>query len=443
MRILLLTPGTGNFLCGSCLRDNDLARGLRALGHDALILPLYLPFFLEEPPAEEPVRLGGINAYLAERFRAARFAPRWMTGLLDAPRLLRWAAGRSDMTDPRGLGEMTLSMVRGADGPQAREIQRLLAGLPAGDRPDLVLLSNAMLLGLAAPLARHFGAPIACTLQGEEPFLDSLPEPYRARAWEELRARAGDADLFLAVSSWYGERLAARLGIERSKLHVVHNGIDVGTFAPAAASVNGAARREPPGTTAPHRRPTVGYLARMCRDKGLHTLVAAFRLLKERGRVPDVALEAVGVVLPGDRAYVAGLAAELERAGLGGDFAFHANVPREEKLAFLRRIDVLSVPATYAESFGLYVLEALACGVPVVQPRHAAFPEILAATGGGLLCEPDDPRSLAEALEQLLADPARARALGEEGRRAVRERFTLERMAGDVARLGGNCVRRG
>lgn len=432
MRILLLTPGTGYFLCGSCLRDNDLARGLRALGHDALLVPLYLPFFLEEPPAEElPVRLGGINAYLAERFRAARLTPRWLAGLLDAPGLLRWAAKRGDMTDPRGLGEMTLAMVRGADGSQEREIRRLLEDLPADAAPDLVLLSNALLLGLARPLARHLSVPVACTLQGEEPFLDALPEPYRAQAWQELRARAADADLYLAVSAWYGERLAARLDLDRARLHVVPNGVDVGLYTPGP---NGAA--EPAG-----RRPTVGYLARMCPDKGLHTLVAAFRLLKERGRIPGLALEAVGVVLEGDRAYVAGLARELEQAGLGADFAFHANVPREEKLAFLRRIDVLSVPAAYAESFGLYVLEALACGVPVVQPRHAAFPEILSATGGGVLCEPEDPPSLAAALEELLAEPARARALGAAGRSAVRERFTLERMARDVVRIAGPSVR--
>ena len=90
---------------------------------------------------------------------------------------------------------------------------------------------------------------------------------------------------------------------------------------------------------------------------------------------------------------------------------------------------MFSVPANYGEAFGLYVIEALAAGVPVVQPRTAAFPEILAATGGGVLCEPNDAKSLADALEELLLNPDRARALGEAGRRAVAEKFSAEAMA--------------
>ena len=427
MRILLLTPGTGHFLCGSCLRDNDLARGLKALGHDALILPLYLPFVLEERAPDVPVRLGGINAWLAQRFPAARHAPRWLTRLLDAPRLLRWASSRGGMTDARVLGEMTLSMVRGEGGPQAGEIQRLIDDLPAEARPELVLLSNALLLGLAGPLARGLGVPVACTLQGEEPFLDTLPEPYRSRAWQELVARAGDAELFLAVSAWHGSRMAARLGLDRGRVHVVPNGVDTELYTPAPQG-DGSARPAP-------RAPTIGYLARMCPEKGLETLVEAFLLLAERGSVPGLALEAAGVVLEDDRPFVARLEHRLEQAGRRGAFAFHPNVTREQKLAFLRRIDVLSVPATYGESFGLYVLEALACGVPVVQPRHGAFPELLEATGGGLLCAPDDPASLADGLEQLLLAPERARALGQRGRAAVCAGFTVQRMAEDVARI--------
>ena len=93
---------------------------------------------------------------------------------------------------------------------------------------------------------------------------------------------------------------------------------------------------------------------------------------------------------------------------------------------------MLSVPATYGESFGLYVIEAMAAGVPVVQPRHGAFPEIIAATGGGVLYEPADPDALASAIEDTLLDPQRAQELGERGRQAVHAHFSVAKMAENV-----------
>jgi glycosyltransferase involved in cell wall biosynthesis len=114
---------------------------------------------------------------------------------------------------------------------------------------------------------------------------------------------------------------------------------------------------------------------------------------------------------------------------------FHPNVDRAAKLAFLRSLSVFSVPARYGEAFGLYVLEAMAAGVPVVMPRVAAFPELIEATGGGVLCAADDPRALAEALEELLLDQPRVRALGEAGRCAVFARFSAEAMAQAMAQV--------
>ena len=127
----------------------------------------------------------------------------------------------------------------------------------------------------------------------------------------------------------------------------------------------------------------------------------------------------------------------LQAGGLLGDADFNPNLDRAGKLALLRSLSVFSVPARYGEAFGLYVIEALAAGVPVVQPRVAAFPELIEATGGGVLCAPDDPEALAEAIEGLLLDPARARALGEAGQRAVFERFSAGAMAQAVAEACG------
>ena len=119
----------------------------------------------------------------------------------------------------------------------------------------------------------------------------------------------------------------------------------------------------------------------------------------------------------------------MMRDGIAGATRFLPNISRADKLRFLQTISLLSVPATYGESFGLYILEALACGVPVVQPRHGAFPEVVEATGGGILCDPDDPEALADGLARLLRDDVEAAKLADRGRRRVREAFTADAMA--------------
>jgi len=423
MRIVLLTPGTGNFLCGSCLRDNALARELTALGHDAMIAPLYLPFALEDQDAEvaeRVVRMGGINVYLQQKLPALRFLPRFLHDWLDSPRLLRWAASRSNMTGASGLGALTLSVLRGEEGRQRAEVEQLASWLATLPRPDVVVLSNALLIGMARELGARLGCPVLCTLQGEAPFLDSLPEPHRAACWSLLAERAGDVAAFLPVSRYTADLMGERLGLDPSRVHTVWNGIDPTDF-------------DAPAPERGDRPPTVGYLARMCRDKGLATLFDAFLLVKER--IPATRLDAAGVVLGEDRELVASLERRARELGIAADASFRADVSRAQKIELLRGCDVFSVPATYGESFGLYLLEALASGVPVVAPRHGGSPEIVTDTGGGLLCEPDDPASLANALCELLLDRPRARALGEAGRAAVRERFTAVRMARDVERV--------
>jgi glycosyltransferase involved in cell wall biosynthesis len=415
MRLLQLTAGTGSFHCGTCLRDASLVKALRELGHDAQLAPLYLPLVLEEGVDPTPVHLGGINAFLAEKlpFRL----PRFLADRLDGQGLLLRAAKKGEMTRARQLGEMTVSMLRGDDGRQAHEIAKLLEWVRGENRPDAVLLSNALLLGLAAPLGRALGVPVLCTLQGEAPFVDALPEPFRARAWELARAKARDVACFIAVSEYTAGLMRTRLALARERVVVVPNGIDPAPYAALA-------RRN---------KPVIGYLARLCRDKGLETLVEAFRILKQRPEHRELRLVAGGTTLAYDRPALAALAARLDAAGLAGSYSFRSNLTRDEKLALLAEASVFSVPATYGESFGLYLLEAWAAGLPVVQPEHGAFPELLHATGGGLLVPPDDPGALAAGLDALLRDPARAEELGRRGRAAVLERFTLMRMARAVA----------
>lgn len=414
MRILQLTPGTGHFYCGSCLRDNTLALALRERGHDAMILPLYLPFALEEGE-ELPggrVHLGGINMYLQHKLPLLGRLPGPLHDWLDRPGFLRWAAERGTMTEPADLGPLAVSTLKGDHGNQSAEVARLAEALSKLPRPDVVLLSNLMLSGLAQAVKEATGAPIVSTLQGEVPFLDGMVEPYRSQAWDELRGSTEHVDGYVPVSHWYGEQVRERLGLPEERVHPVHNGIDSRDFLP---------RREP-------EQPTIGYLARMHGPKGLPTLVEAF--IQVRERIPEARLRIAGVELSEDRDLVLGLKEQL--APFGADVEWLPNVDRAGKLEMLSELSVLSVPATYGESFGLYLLEAWASGVPVVQPRHGAFPELLERTGGGLLVEPDDPKALAEGLVQVLGDGEGARRMGAAGRAGVQEHFTQASMAAGV-----------
>jgi len=417
MRIIQLTPGTGSFYCGTCLRDNALVVELRRQGHDAMLVPMYLPPSLDEEAAspEAPVLFGGITAYLQDKLALFRATPRWIDRLLDSPVMLRLAARRAGMTEAWQLGDLTVSMLRGDEGRQRKELDRLAEWL-AETRPDVVCLSNVLLIGLARRIREVTGAPVVCTLQGEDGFLDAMTEPYRTQAWQLVSERSRDVAAMIAPSRYYAERMCERASLSAEKVHVVPNGILLDGY-------------EPP---IPQDPPVLGYLARMCKDKGLHVLVEAFLLLRAWGRVPGLRLRVAGTVTAADEAFVQTLKNRLAEKGLADQAEFLPNVDRDSKVSFLRNLTVFSAPAAYGESFGLYVIEALAAGVPVVQPRHAAFPELIEATGGGLLCEPNDPESLARAIEELLLDPQKARRVGAAGRQSVLEKFSVEQMARGV-----------
>ncbi len=427
MRVLQLTPGTGNFHCGSCLRDAALVRGLRARGHEVLMVPLYLPHVVdeEEGGAPAPIFLGGLSVYLDQRWPGWR-RPGWLDRVLSSRRVLGWCARFSSLTSARTLGASTVSMLQENGGAQAAELDRLVTWLRTQPPPDVICLSNVLLAALARPLRERLGVPVVCSLQGEDTFLDGLPEPWRGQAWSLLAARARDVDRFIAVSRYFGDAMARRLDLPAARLRVVYPGLDL-----AGYPVPG-----PPGP------PVIGYLARFHPDKGFDRLVDAFIELRRRGSLPGLRLDAAGALTAGDRAFVDAQQRKLADAGCAAAATLRPNLDRARKLDFLRGISVLSVPVPGGEAFGLYVVEALAAGVPVVQPRRGAFPEVLERTGGGRLYDPDAPAGLADALEELLRDPAQARRLGEAGRAVAREQFSAAAQAEAVEAVLAEVVGR-
>jgi glycosyltransferase involved in cell wall biosynthesis len=281
-------------------------------------------------------------------------------------------------------------------------------------KPDVISLSNSLLIGLCPVIERDLSIPVVVSLQGEDSFLDTLVEPFREKSWAAMRSNAQHVTRFIAPSQFYADTMREKLAVAAEKIAVIHNGLDVTAFAAAKPDQNW---------------PTIGYFARMIHGKGLTTLVDAFIALAKRGSIPRLKLKIGGAKTATDEKYLAGLRAKLSAAGLTERVEWHPNISFNDKVKFFRDLSVFSVPATYGEAFGLYVIEALASGVPVVQPRHGAFPELIESTGGGVLCEPDDVKSLADALEALLQDGQMRERLITSGIARVRAEFTAVRMA--------------
>jgi glycosyltransferase involved in cell wall biosynthesis len=412
MKILSITAGAGGMYCGSCLRDNALAAELVARGHDVTLLPLYTPLRTDEPNVSRSnVLFGGISVYLQQHSELFRRTPRFIDRLLDSPRLIRAFAGRSVSTDPRLLGELTISMLEGTDGVLRKEFDKLLDWLAGEPRPDIVNITNSMLIGLARPLAEALGRPICCTLQGEDLFLEGLTEPYKTRAVALIRRQVHHVDRFVAVSEYYAAFMATYLQIPADRISVVPIGINMAGFEGGRTSADDAFR--------------IGYFARLAPEKGLHVLAAAFQRFRQ-GVGRHARLEIGGYLAPAHKGYLAGIRRSLEEAGLSGDVAYRGEVDRAGKIAFLRELDVLSVPATYDEPKGVFLLESMACGVPVVQPRRGAFTEVVEKTGGGLLVRADDVEGLAEGLDTLWRDRTLREELGRRGHEGVRAHYTIQ-----------------
>src|SRR5262249_25396902 len=183
MRIAYITAGAAGMYCGSCMHDNTLVVALRRLGHDALLIPTYTPIRTDEPDVSQPrVFFGGINVFLQQKLSLFRHTPRFFDRLLDAPGLLRWAGRFAGKTRAEELGGLTVSMLKGERGHQRKEVLQIAEWLAEEGRPDIIVLSNVLISGMIHEIGRRINAPVLCTLQGDDIFLESLPEADREQA---------------------------------------------------------------------------------------------------------------------------------------------------------------------------------------------------------------------------------------------------------------------
>jgi glycosyltransferase involved in cell wall biosynthesis len=437
MNILFLTAGTGSIYAGSGLRDNALAVEWQRGGHHVTLVPLFTPALSDEPGvAQRRVFFGGI--FLRQHLPIARRTPALFERVWDSAAVIRAVTRRQSIADARLRDEAIVEMLDVEQGPARKELERLIAWLGTLPEPDVICLSSALLIGLARPLRQALGARVCCLLSDEDAAIDRLHEPHRNQVLALIRKLASEVELFAACSRETATFMAAYFGIPPARIRTTPLGISTHDFDRALGR-----RAQEVSRRGKAPRPfTIGFLARIVPDKGLDRLVEAYRLLRHDRGVPDVRLEIAGALPAEHRDYFAQIERRLHDWGYAGDYRYHGAVSRTAKVAFYAQLDAFSMPATAREPKGLSVLEAMASGVPVVQPRRGASIEAIESTGGGLLVGPDSADCVAEGLWQLWQDPTVRQHCGDDGADEVRERFTAYQMAGrmlhifDTARRG-------
>ena len=418
-RIVYLTSGAANMYCGSCLHDNTLARALNAAGVETLLVPTYTPIRTDEEDVSiDQVFFGGINVFLQQKIPLFRHIPKFIDRMLDAPWLIRRATARGIEISPQALGALAVSMLKGTAGNQRKEVRRLTKWLVNDIKPSVVILSNLLIGGCITSIRQH-GIPVIVTLQGDDIFLQDLREPYKSQALRLMRNLAKEVDGFIVQSKFYQEAMSDLFGIPKSKIQVV----------PLGLNLEGLLEPQPRSTTSPR---TIGYLARMSKEKGLHILVDAFIQLKQLPDTEDIQLLLAGWRGTTNQEYAAAELGKLDAAGLGNAYNDLGTVDHTQKQQLLNNIDLLCVPTVYQEPKGLFALEAMAAGVPVVVPEHGAFPEMLADLEGGILFEPGNITALAQLLHGLLENQISLAEYGNLGRRNVSARRDANTMASNT-----------
>jgi glycosyltransferase involved in cell wall biosynthesis len=416
MRILHIVPGTGNFYCQNCIRDQLLSRKLKELGHDIVLMPMYLPFPMEQFPAQAntPVFYDAINLYLSEYFPWYRKAPVWIRTLMNSPAFLKLLAKNPGIMRARGLEGLTISMLQGELGRQAQALERMIAWLRNEGKPDIIHLSNVLLIGLAKRIKEEIKSPIVCSLQDEDQWVDAMPPDCRNKIWEIISGKIQQLDAFISVSDCYSEKMKGRLQIPDSKVYTCYPGIDTEKYKPALPDCS---------------QPAIGFLSRLSESCGLGIFVAAFIILKQKVKFKNLRLKAAGGFTGDDVKFIKGLKKQLAQNNVLGDCEFFTEYDEPARLEFIRGLTLLSVPSKQPEAFGLFQIEAMASRVPVVQPDVLGFSEIINLSEGGVLYSPNTPETLAAAIERLLDNPSKRNELGEKGGLAALKYFSADRMA--------------
>ena len=339
--------------------------------------------------------------------------PGWLHRMFDSSPVLRYAARKAGSTRAHGLEEMTLSMLRGHEGYQKEELDQLVTFLRDHEKPDVVHLSNALLLGLANKIRTEVGAHVVCSLQDEDVWVDAMAPEYQKQVWDMMSDKGKDVSAFVAVSDYFASLMHEKMDIPREKMHVIHIGVDAGRYTVEDPELE---------------KPVIGYLSRTNEENGFGLLVDAFIRLKEKPAGKEVRLRVTGGKTSDDNRFIRKQMRKLKKNGLQHDIEFREDFVNIGETGFFRGLTLLTVPVLKGEAFGMYQLESLASGIPMVQPALGAFPEVARLTGGGIVYEPNSPDQLASAWSELLSNPGRIAEMSKKGREAVIEKFGIREL---------------
>lgn len=429
MKIAYITPGSGdNFYCQNCFRDDDLLTTLLLLGQDVRKVPMYLPSGMSSTGTipDTPVFYGAINVYLREKLPLYQYAPSWLERAFDSQSLLQYAAKKSGSTRATGLEGMTISMLQGEQGRHAAELENLIQFLQNEIKPDVVHLSNALLLGLAHKLKHDLSTKVVCSLQDENEWVDEMEKSQQQVVWDLMAEKSLDVDVFIATSQFYSQKAQALLHIPEDKMSVIRGGINLDGYETSPLPLD---------------PPVIGYLCRMSEYFGLGILVDAYIELKKNSPFKNLKLYLTGGYTGDDKIFVDQCLKNVSQYGYENDVQIFSAFDKSNRIKFLKSLTLLSVPVPSGEAFGAYQVEALAAGVPVVQPNVGCYPEFVAATNGGLIYEPNDGKTLANTIASLLSDPDRIHSMSEQGRRIVLDQYSIQDMAKNILRIYEDAVR--
>lgn len=417
MNIMHVIPGSGgSFYCGNCLRDSKYVEALRKSDHRVVKLPMYLPLFADEHDLsrEIPVFYGAISIYMKQLFPIFRKAPGWVDRALNSKPMLKLASKFAGSTRAKGLEEMTVSMLLGEEGQQKDELQKMVDWIVENCSPDVIHLSNALLLGLAQQLGERLNVPVICSLQDEDVWVDVMKPSAAKSVWKLMANKADHVAKFISVSDFYAGVMKEKMSLPEEKLASVHIGVD-----PADYNFKSVKEKER----------NIGYVSRMCHENGLDILVDAFFLLKKKAGFEDVNLVLTGGSTGDDKKYLSDIRSRIREHGLQSQVEFHDDFEEQGLRDYFEKVAVVSVPVRNGEAFGIYLLECMASGIPVVQPALGAFPEIVGLTGGGVIYKENTPEVLAQTLEKLLSDQEEMNRLSRAGKEGVDQHFHIDMQA--------------
>ena len=428
MKIVHIIPGSGgSFYCGNCLRDSKYVKALKDLGHEVVKLPMYLPLFDDAHDLNDvPVFYGAVNLYLKQRYPIFRHMPAFVEHALDSKGILHFAAQKAGSTRAKGLEEMTVSMLLGEEGQQKEELERMVDWLVHEAKPDVVHLSNALLLGLTRRIKQKLDIPVVCSLQDEDVWVDVMTDKFRSEVWDLMGERGKEVDAFISVSDFYAGEIRKKMTIRDDQMFTVHIGVDAADYFPENIT---------------QKEQMIGFLSRLCEENGLAVLVDAFIILKQDSKYSGVKLKLTGGSTGDDVQFIKNQKSKLSKAGLDKMVIWADEFEGEERQKFFDTVSVISVPVLNGEAFGLYQLEAMASGIPMVQPSLGAFPEVIGLSGGGLIYSPNEPASLAKALGSVILDSKKLQELSIACLAGVQKHFDIHEQAKKMIKVYEQVVK--